>query len=112
MKHFFLLWVLLNLLFVACNDDKDEEQALETFPESLQLAITDLQSSDNMCDICTVEIIEFNGKNYYHLYCQIWSCVYCNVYDVNGNDVSFEQEEWESFLQDHKVIRTVPMCQD
>ena len=112
MKQLFILWILVNLLLVACNKNSDDEMELEAFPGSLELAINDLRSQDNLCDICTVEIIEFNNKKYYHLYCQIWSCLYCNVYDVDGNKVTFDQNNWESFIETHKVIRTVPMCRN
>ncbi|MGQ8337132.1 hypothetical protein ACUNWD_11325 [Sunxiuqinia sp. A32] len=91
----------------------DKDETLVVFPDSLELKIKELkQQGDDFCDICRVEVIQFEGEEYYSLYCDLWSCIYCHVYDEEGNEISWEQETWESFVENHEVIQTVPICQD
>ena len=103
----------MNLLLVAC--DKDDDPSSQELPQWLQEEINGLVSSSskiNLCDVCNVDFIEFNGKRYYDLYCGHWSCRYCHLYDEDGILVEWSQEDWGDFIETHKVIRTVPMCRD
>lgn len=79
----YLFSIFFLLLISACN--KDEPNARDQFPELLQAKITELVPDQNLCEITTVTIIEYNGKNYYHIYCGIWSCMYCQLFDEKRN---------------------------
>ena len=107
MKYLFILWIMLNLLFAACKDDEKDPVVL---PEAIQQVVNESETDNDLCEICNVEIFEFEGKHYYNLYCAHWSCLYCNLYDENGDLVSGEDFNFSGFLEQKKLIGKVPMC--
>lgn len=110
MKRFpaFILSVLLICLY-SCK--KDDHPANEQFPEWLQAKITELTSVQDICSITDVTTIEYNGKVYYHIYCGLWSCMYCEFFDEKGNRPNWDTNDWNDFQAKQKVIKTVPSCQ-
>jgi len=104
--------ILLIVFLLGINSCKKEENsAPDQFPEWLQSKITELVPDQNLCEITNVTIIEYNGKKYYHVYCGIWSCMYCQLFDELGNHPIWETNEFSDFLKNLKVIKTVPACQ-
>jgi hypothetical protein len=57
-----------------------------------------------------VTIIEYHEKTYYHVYCGIWLCMYCQLFDEQGNRPTWNTDEWNGFLANQKVIKTLPAC--
>ena len=111
MKRLILFAGILVLLSLsACKKDK-EATVNDQFPEWLQLKIDELIPDQNLCKITTITTIEFNGKKYYHIYCGIWSCMYCQLFDENGNRPVWEENVWNDFFANQKVIKEIPACQ-
>jgi len=111
MKRLFLfVGVFLILGNLSC-DKKDEETNPDQFPGWLQSKITELTSPQNLCEITDVTIIEYNGKTYYHVYCGLWSCMYCQLFDEKGNRPAWETNQWNDFFAKKKEIKVVPACQ-
>lgn len=90
---------------------KEEDSSPDQFPEWLQAKITELTSEFDLCEITDVTIIEYNEKTYYHIYCGLWSCMYCQFYDEQGNRPNWENNQWNDFFANKKEIITVPACQ-
>ncbi|BBE16825.1 hypothetical protein AQPE_0972 [Aquipluma nitroreducens] len=110
MKRFFLFTCLyLTLSTISC-DKKDEITDANQYPVWLQTKIDELTSKQNICKITDVTIIEYNGKTYYHIYCGLWSCSYCQLFDDNGNYAVWETNEFANFLKSGKVIKVLPAC--
>lgn len=103
----FILVVLLTGLY-SCK--KDDHSANEPFPEWLQAKITELTSVQNVCSITDVTIYEYKGERYYHIYCGLWSCMYCEFFDEKGNRPNWDTNNWNDFQANKKVIKTVPAC--
>lgn len=93
----------------ACN--KEEITNSDQFPEWLQTKIAELIPDQRSCSITNVTIIEYKGKKYFHVYCGIWSCVYCQLFDEEGNRPAWETAEWNDFHANQKVIKSIPACQ-
>ena len=89
---------------------KEENQAPDQFPEWLQTKITELTSESNLCKFTDVTIIEFQEKRYYHIYCGVWSCMYCQLFDEQGNRPTWDNVEWNDFFANKKEIKIVPAC--
>jgi hypothetical protein len=109
MKNLFLIFCLL--LFVpilSCT--KEQPDNPEQLPEWLQTKITELVPDQKSCWITDVTISEYKRKKYYHVYCGLWSCVYCQFFDEQGNRPSWTENEWNDFLANQKVIKTLPAC--
>ena len=109
MKYLFGIWILLNLLFIACDDHDDDQIVL---PASVQQAVNEAEIDASLCDVCNVEIYEFEGKQYYNLYCSHWSCIFCKLFDEDGNEVSGDSFNFDGFIENKKLVRMVPMCQN
>ena len=103
---------ILLIIFLLGTDSckKDENSTPDQFPEWLQAKITELTSEFNLCKITDVTIIEYKGQKYYHVYCGVWSCMYCQLFDEQGNRPVWESNEWNDFLTNKKVIKTLPAC--
>ncbi|WP_159522146.1 hypothetical protein [Sunxiuqinia indica] len=106
MKNRILILLLLGLLMVTCK----KEEAQTEFPVWLQTKIDEVTSNENMCDICHVTISEFEGKLYYNLYCDLWSCAYCHFYDEDGSAPDWDADKWNRYFADKKEVSTVPAC--
>lgn len=104
-----LIFTLLVLLLVGLSCKKEESPTV--LPGWLQEEINDVTSNPNLCDICRVEISEFEGKLYYNLYCDLWSCAYCHFYDEDGNPPDWNADQWNQYIAAKRDIKTVPACQ-
>jgi len=105
----FFITIILLIGILSC-DKKDLITGPEEFPVWLQLKITELVPEQDLCEITSVTIIEYNGKKYYHLYCAIWSCVYCQLFDEQGNRPDWDSKGWEDFFAGEKEFVKVPAC--
>jgi len=110
MKRLILFTTIILLAGILSCDKKDLITGPEEFPVWLQLKITELIPEQNLCAITDVTIIEYNGKKYYHVYCGIWSCMYCHLFDEQGNRPVWDTKVWEDFFANKKEIQTVPAC--
>ena len=48
-------------------------------PEWLQPRIEELENFD-FCFDCSLTQITYQDEYYYHIYCGLWSCMYCELY--------------------------------
>lgn len=105
-----LVTSLFVLLLVPGSCRKDDTPADDQFPAWLQTRITELTSEFDLCKMTDVTILEYKGKKYYHVYCGLWSCRYCQLFDENGDRPTFTNTEWNDFLANKKEIKTLPAC--
>ncbi len=110
MKQLFLFACLCLILSTLSCDKKDEITDVDQFPAWLQTKITELTSEFDLCKMTDVTIIEYKGERYYHIYCGLWSCMYCQLFDQKGNRPTFTDLEWNDFLTNKKDIKTLPTC--
>ena len=103
----FILVVLLTGLY-SCK--KDDHPANEPFPEWLQTKIDELTSEQNICEYTDVTIYEYQGKTYYEIYCGIWSCYHCQIFDETGSRPTWDTDEWKAFFANQKVVKVLPAC--
>lgn len=109
MKYLSILILFGSLIILgACK--KDDNSVNDQFPAWLQTKITELTSEFDLCKITDVTLIEYKGKKYYHIYCGLWSCMYCQLFDEKGNRPTFTEAEWNDFLTNKKEIKTLPAC--
>ena len=105
----FLTCIIILIGIQACNKKEVSPGTLE-FPGWLQLKIAELVPEKNMCQITNVTLIEYNGKKYYHIYCGIWSCMYCQLFDEQGIRPAWDSSVWDDFMTNKKELWTVPAC--
>lgn len=110
MKRLFIIACVIFLVGIFSCEKKDENKIPDQFPEWLQAKITELVPDQKMCEITDVTIIEFKGEKYYHIYCGLWSCSHCQLFDEQGNRPIWEPNEFNDFLKSGKVIKVIPAC--
>jgi len=104
----YLLFSSLLLLFlVSCQ----KEELNEEIPEWFYPRIEALENSGE-CYGCTLTKILYNNSIYYDLYCGYWSCMYCNLYDSNGNLVEWDVDDFNNFLENKKDEEIIWRCSD
>jgi hypothetical protein len=111
MKKFLHLICIIALIWNVLSCRKDETPQNQ-FPEWLQLKITELDPDQKLCKMTDVTIIKYNGEKYYHIYCGIWSWMYCELFDEHGNRPTWDEKGWNDFFANQKVIIKVPACQN
>ncbi len=104
-----LIAIILSVGILSC-DKKDLINGPDELPSWLKLKIAELVPEQNLCNITTVTIIEYNGKKYYYLYCMIWSCAWCHLFDEQGNRPAWTTCQWDDFFAGKKDVQTVPAC--
>lgn len=105
MKKTIVALILSLLLFSACQ--KDQESAR---PDWLNAKVAEL-ISDDQCSISTVTVYEFEGQQYYNIYCGVWSCMFCELYDAEGNAVNWDPDAFQKFHETSKEIDELPACE-
>lgn len=110
MKRLFLIIGIFLILGIYSCNKKDEISNPDEFPAWLQTKITELVPEQNLCKITDVTIIEYQGKRYYHVYCGLWSCMYCQLFDETGNRPTWDDTQWNDFFANKKDIKTLPAC--
>jgi len=110
MKHPFLIICLLLLGSIfSCTKEKSDHP--DQFPVWLQAKIMEITSENDLCKYTHIEIIKFEGKFYYNIRCDVWNCIYCQVFDEQGNKIQWNSETLNIFLANNEVIKTLPACQ-
>jgi hypothetical protein len=112
MKRLLLFISIIFALCIVFSCDKEEITTPDQFPEWLQNKMTELFPDQRFCEITDVTIIRYNGKTYYHIYCGIWSCMYCQFFDEHGNRPTWDEKVWNDFGAHQKVIKKIPACQN
>jgi len=102
---------LISVVFLFLVSCQKEETPYQNVPDWLLPQIEELEKSEHCYD-CTITQITYNREIYYHLYCGIWSCMYCKLYDKNGKLVNWEQEEFNKFIENKKNETVIWKCGD
>lgn len=110
MKRSVLFICIFTFLFAISCHKEAETNVSKEIPAWLQLKIKELLPEQALCEISAVTFIEYNGKLYYHLYCGIWSCMYCQFFDEQGNRPVWSSEVWQDFEAKKREILVVPAC--
>lgn len=98
------------VLFILAALAACQKEQLDSKPEWLAAKVDEL-IDDQFCDITTVTVYEYEGAYYYHIYCQVWSCLFCNVYDADGNQISFADEAYTNFMDEKEEVEEYPACE-
>lgn len=84
MRKFYLIAVLF-LLAIAC-EDRETDPVLT--PVWLEARIAELEESG--CVGCTIKRYTYKEEFFYHVYCNYWSCIDCEIYHFDGEPVDWE----------------------
>jgi hypothetical protein len=110
MKNLLLTGIAAVFLLTVLSCHKEEITSRDQFPEWLNEKINELVPGHPLCEMTDISVIRYNGKTYYNIYCGIWSCMYCQLYDGKGNHPNWDDKTWNDFLKNQKVIEKVPAC--
>ena len=94
------------LFLISC---QKEEVVVSQVPDWFVPIIQNLENS-GQCFDCSITRITYNNKTYYHLYCGLWSCMYCNLFDSQGNLVEWKEGEFDDFLKNKKDDTVIWQC--
>ena len=89
---------------------KEETSPPDQFPKWLQAKITELTSEFDLCKFTDVTISEYKGNRYYEIYCGIWSCYHCQLFDEQGDRPTWNSNDWNDFFTNQKVVKILPAC--
>ena len=104
-----ILFILILSIGLAFNSCKKEDATIE-FPDWLVERIQDLEIEDEYCNFCQITIDEYNGIQYYNLYCNHWSCLYCEFYDATGAQPEWDSDTWDNYQLRKTEIAIVRSC--
>jgi hypothetical protein len=104
-----LVFIAAFLALFSCHK-KEEITVSKEFPGWLRIKIAGLIPDEPLCKISEVTTIQYKGKIYYHVYCGLWSCMYCQLFDEQGNRPDWKDEDWQDFFANKKELRTDPAC--
>ncbi len=104
----FILILSIGLAFNSCKEEA--ENATIEFPDWLVERIQDLEIEDEYCNICQITITQYNGIQYYNLYCNLWSCLYCEFYDATGAQPEWDSDTWDNYHLTKTEIAIVKAC--
>ncbi len=90
--HKFYFIALLILFFVACQD-REPDPVLT--PVWLEARIAELE--DSGCTGCNIKRYTYQEEFYYHVYCNYWSCIDCEIYHFDGEPVNWEYTDRADF---------------
>jgi len=102
-----ILCLLLVFVFTFCA----KEDIPPEVPDWLLPTVEELENSGE-CYGCSITKISYNGEMYYHVYCGYWSCMYCNLYNSQGNLVDWDQEKFNHFLENKSEGDVIWKCGD
>jgi hypothetical protein len=100
--------IVLIMGVLSCKKKLNEPIPAYPIPEWLQSKITELPPGT--CQWTSVNIIEYQGKRYYNIYPMVSSCLYCDLYDINGNYQTWDSNQWNDFYKNLTVVKTLPAC--
>ncbi len=103
-----LIFISLFLLFLLPTCKKDEITNPDQLPEWVLLKAKELVPDQKLLKITDITIIEYKGELFYHIYCGIWSCMYCQLFDKHGVHPNWDSSQWNDFSANQKIIKTVP----
>lgn len=94
----YMIFILFVFIILAC--EKKESMNVDA-PLWLNEMVNDMESES------TYIAAEFwryswNGDYYYELTSPIFSCLYCNVFDSQGNRMDWEIANLDDFIKDRK----------
>lgn len=107
---FIIICLVLCTALVAC-DKNDDLNAPEELPGWMKAKVDEVITNKELCPITQVTIIQYNNELYYHLYCAIWSCSHCYLYNSKGENVFGQSFDFETFMKEKKEIKTISACQ-
>ncbi|MDA3929020.1 MAG: hypothetical protein PF541_08670 [Prolixibacteraceae bacterium] len=103
----FIVKILIGLFFIlaSCSDDDFAPK-----PNWLSDKVKEIIEED-MCNISTVTVYQFQDEYYYNIYCGVWSCLFCHLYDTDGNAVNWDSETFTLFHENSEEIEEFPACE-
>ena len=81
------LIIIFIILLIACEDRESNPAAI---PLWLEPRIEELENGE--CIGCSVTRYTYREEYFYHVYCNTWSCVECEVYRYNGARVNWGED--------------------
>ena len=109
MKNLYLISILF-IFLSSCEKEEKKDSFNSDIPEWIIPQIEELENAGH-CSLCSLTRITFNNEFYYHVYCGIWSCMYCYLYDSSGELVDWSADNFNTFLSEKKdevVLWTCP----
>ena len=100
---------LISFLFIFLASCEKEETPKPEIPEWLEPRIEEIESM-NLCATCSISRTNYQNQLYYHVYCGIWSCSHCEVYNSSGNLVDWSKINFEDFAESEKNAITIWSC--
>jgi hypothetical protein len=105
----FTTFAFLLGISISCNKNEASDQ--DQFPEWLRLKIANVIPDQNLCEMTDVTIYKYKGDTYYNIYCMIWSCMFCQFFDEEGNRPDWDQKTWNDFSANQRVVKKVKACE-
>lgn len=106
MKKLIIPFVISIAFLAACQKEQIEQR-----PKWLSEKVDSVLFDKDLCNITTVTVFQFKGAYYYHIYCGVWSCMYCHIYDGEGNEISLNDETFANFMEENEKIDEFPACE-
>jgi len=98
-KFFVFLFCLI--IISSCIRDNSIFNASDQNPEWLTQLISKIEN-DNYYFGAVIYRHQWHSKFYYHLMVPLDSCIYCRVYDANGNIIEWSDESFQDYIDNRR----------
>lgn len=106
MKKIIPIVFSLLLIVSACSENDSDFR-----PEWLSDKISEILTEKDSCELTSITVYSFNEELFYNIYCGYWSCMFCHLYDADGNKVELGEEKFENFHKVSKVVDEFSACE-
>jgi len=103
-----VMFVLLSIMIVSCDgegDDSEYEICGKNDPDWFISLIESLETDSTSFRNANVAEFEYNGESLFHVMNPLSSCLYCYVYDCDGNLVEWPSvDDFQDYEQNREYI--------
>lgn len=105
MKYLIVIGLIIFGCFACDNEEFDNK------PSWMDEKVDAVLSEKDDCEITTVTVYQYNDELYYNIYCGYWSCMFCHLYNADGEKVDLSQEDFNDFNDLKEKLEEFPACE-
>ena len=100
-KVLFFVFIFCLITIFSCVRDHSIFNPSDQNPRWLTQLISEIENN-NYYHGAVIYRHQWHYKFYYHLMVPLDSCIYCRVYDANGNIIEWSEESFQDYIDSRK----------
>jgi hypothetical protein len=96
-----IFFILISITCIECERNNEAPDESPAIPDWLKIKIAEMEDNKYYAGASVVRH-EWKSTYYYHINIPLSSCLYCDVYNQNGDRVDWEVESREDYINNRK----------